>query len=387
MPNTTPPKIDDLADILSGSGNRAPLGVNPASPTPWGSADATAENSEEKLASGVTRPQAQSHFLAKELTSREIHPVLIFGTRAAGKSTLLTSLFSYLNLNAQSPGTLSLDEPLVPVNNVYGEEIDKEVKRFFNFSVLQFVDGSPAERTELKFPIFIPLKFSSRANSKNVKVALLESPGEFYAVNAANSDYFPTMKNEIQEVYEFFPNSISVLIIAPYNLTSRFEENEGVDLISQEKRQLNETDRALYAALQLYQQHRTHAFRKWDRFLFVLTKWDEHIGSVSSKEFSNPPPGVIESLINDRFPMSWPQFQLLSQVGGKNVMPYSAGVMTSEIRLPTPERHRAAMAVFPHKLWNWIYNNALGNDVGTEPHKKRTGIFHFVGKVLKKLFM
>lgn len=386
MPNTSAPKIDDLADILSGSGTMGSSSSNPASP--WGTTDATTEGSgEASSSSGVTRLQSQSHFLAKELTSRDMHPILIFGTRAAGKSTLLTSLFSYLNLNAQSPGSCSLDEPLVPVNNVYGEEIDKEVKRFFNFSVLQFVDGSPAERTELKFPIFIPLKFSARNNGKNVKVAFLESPGEFYAVNSANSDYFPTMKNEIQEVYEFFPNSISVLIIAPYNLTSRFEENEGVDLISQERRQLNETDRALYAALQLYQQYRTHAFRKFDRFLFVLTKWDEHIGSIASKEFTNPPAGVIESLINDRFPMSWPQFQLLSQVGGKNVMPYSAGVMTSEIRLPTPERHRAAMAIFPHKLWTWIYNNALGDAAGSEPSKKATGMFSFVGKVLKKLFM
>ena len=323
--------------------------------------------------------QGLQQSLSKLLIQKDYHPVLIFGTRASGKSTLLTSLFSYFQTDPQSGASCYLGDWIIPVETVEGSLIADEASRFFNRVVSEFHGGKAAETTQFQVPFFIPIVVKPNTKKPTVKVAILESSGEFYQVNTDSARYHPELRAEIKDVYENYPGPLSIIIIAPYIMSEAYSGE--VIVGDKVKEEFRLSDDALLASLQNYQRYRKNPDN--DRMNFLLTKWDVHTEGLSDRKFVEPPPGLVEHLIRERFPKSWISFGNLTDASSNamGVMPYSAGLISGNDALPIPPAFKGRMNIFPNKLWNWIY-------LGASNGKALYGNAQYKGKktFLKKIF-
>jgi hypothetical protein len=290
--------------------------------------------------------------LAKELVHKGYHPILIFGTRASGKTSLLASLFHYLQSDPASPAIIVRGEWIVPIDTTYGATVSEAASRFLGHVLNNFYDGEAAPSTRDEYPFYIPVILRPNNGQPEVRLAFLESRGEWYDINKNSRDLFPQLREEVSDVYQNFPNGISILLVAPYVIGEAYAEglpNEN------NVKEMRDSDTALFGALQSYQMSRQH--RDLDRYLFILTKWDAHTRSIIDKDFINPPRGMVSYLISERFPKSWTLFQNM-QSGEAQSMQYSSGLMSGNARAEVPEHLRPNMYKFPQMLWRWLYANA-----------------------------
>lgn len=294
----------------------------------------------------------QTVSIAQSLRSRGYHPVLIFGTRASGKSSLLASLFQFLE-SPSFPGIAVFDkEPIIPVDTEYGEEIFKNAKRFFEGVMDSFHAGRAAPRTYDNF--FIPIEIIPNNGLPPVKLAFLESRGESYQIDRNAESLFPPPRPEVADIYQNFLESVSLLVIAPYTLANTYVGEEENDIVRNE---IRNSDTAMYAALQGYLNYRAH--REHDHHLFLLTKWDARTRGPMDPEFISPPRGLVEHLIAERFPRSWTLFRNM-QTRPALSLQYSSGIMIGEERLNVPADQKMLMERFPKVLSEWLYSNASG---------------------------
>ena len=112
----------------------------------WGSTDSnqpgtesTFETSNSFDQSSFSPPHQSDEYaervqvqLSKELSDKGYHPVLIFGTRASGKSSLLASLFYYLQSDPASPAIAIRGEWIVPIDTQYGQSVADAASHFLN---------------------------------------------------------------------------------------------------------------------------------------------------------------------------------------------------------------------------------------------------------------
>lgn len=308
--------------------------------------------------------------LSEQLIDKDYHPVLIFGTRASGKTTLLTSLISYMNYDPDSPGICHLGEEIVPNSSRYGIRVLAEAKDIFYNDVPNFHRGIAAKRTRLENPIFIPLKFMPKVKAAAAKIALLETEGEFFQVDSRERRGELILKNEIIDIYKYFPERLSIIIVAPFCLSSRYEEPEESEA---EKEEIERSDSSLAASLQKYLDYRAEKYRENDRFIFVLTKWDEFTGGATGDNFLTPPQAIVEQQIENKFQMSWSLYKNMPIHGARNSLHYCSGIIAGNDRLPTPASHKKMLSTFPRSLWKWIYLNATTGSTSEnkEPEKSR----------------
>jgi hypothetical protein len=298
-----------------------------------------------------TRTQVQ---LSKELENKNYHPILIFGTRASGKSSLLASLFYYLQSDPASPAIAIRGEWIVPIDTPYGQSVADAASHFLNHVMNAFHEGKAAPSTRDEHPYYIPVILRPNNGQPEVRLAFLESRGEWYAIRRDSRDLYPELRNEVSDVYKNFSKSISILLIAPFVVGESHGEEGPSELA---KTEMRESDAGIFGALQAYQE--TRQFRDLDKYLFVLTKWDEHTKVIVSPEFIKPPRGMVSHLIAERFPRSWTLFQNM-QTGDAQSMQYSAGLMSGTERIDIPLNLKPIMNQFPQMLWRWLYTNASG---------------------------
>lgn len=292
--------------------------------------------------------------LAEELHRKGYHPVMLFGTRAAGKSSLLASLFYYLQSDPESPAIALKGEWIIPTETSYGQSVADAASRFLNHVLNDFHDGVSAPITQDEHPFYIPVILRPNNGQPEVKLAFLESRGEWYQINKDSKDLYPELREEVSDVYKKFPNGISILIIAPYVIGEAYSEEASSEWAQSEMR---DSDSALFGALQAYQMARHH--RELDKYLFVLTKWDAHTRSIVEKNFINPPRGMVSHLIAERFPKSWTLFRNMQSTEAQS-MQYSAGIMSGNARVEIPQHLKPVMNRFPKMLWRWLYANCTG---------------------------
>lgn len=290
--------------------------------------------------------------LAKELVKKGYHPILIFGTRASGKTSLLASLFHYLQSDPESPAIIVRGEWIVPLETTYGLTVSEAASRFLGHVLNNFHDGEAAPMTQDEFPFYIPVILRPNNGQPEVRLAFLESRGEWYQIDKNSKDLFPQLREEVSDIYQNFPNGISILLIAPFVIGEAYAESSSSDNTFKEMR---DSDTALFGALQSYQMFRQN--RELDRYLFILTKWDAHTRSIVDKDFITPPRGMVSYLISERFPKSWTLFQNMQSSEAQS-MQYSSGLMSGNARVEVPEHLRPNMYKFPQMLWRWLYANA-----------------------------
>jgi hypothetical protein len=323
----------------------------------------------------------QTFTLARSLTEKKYHPVMLFGTAASGKSSMLASLFHYLQNDPRSGAICMLGEWIIPVDTELGGKVADQVSRFFNNSVMKFNAGVALPRNKANIPpFFIPVILRPNNGKPEVRLAFLESAGEHYHVKEDTADYFPKLKNEILDVYQNFRGGLSVLVVAPYTLKDAY----GSQTIEEpDDSALQEVDQALYGALQSYQSN-----RRWfdlDHHMFVLTKWDVYAKGISNPEFTNPPNGLVEKIIKERYRLAWNFFQTMPKHGNSNSMQYSSGLISGVSVVSVPDKLKpSTINKFPRALWNWIYHNASGSTwlYGPVNRPKPNGILSWLKKAL-----
>jgi hypothetical protein len=302
----------------------------------------------------VTKSVGQHGNLAEELHKKGYHPIMLFGTRAAGKSSLLASLFYYLQSDPESPAIAVRGEWIIPTETSYGKSVADAATRFLNHVVDDFYNGVAAPMTQDENPFYIPVILRPNNGQPEVKLAFLESRGEWYKVEKNSNDFYPELRAEVSDVYKNFPNGISILLIAPYVIGEAYSDQVSSEWARSEMR---DSDTALFGALQAYQMAREH--RELDKYLFVLTKWDAHTHSIVEKEFINPPRGMVSHLLKERFPKSWTLFQTMQSSEAQS-MQYSSGLMSGNARVEIPQHLKPIMNQFPKMLWRWLYSNSTG---------------------------
>ena len=350
----------------------------PAQQTPSQDFAATTNAFVTAQAAPQAAPEVGAVSLAGELIAKNYHPVMIFGTRASGKSSLLTSLFHYLQTDSSSQAMCILGEWIIPIDTTYGQSVADAAKRFFNQVVMNFNDGNAAPSTRDQFPFYIPIILRPSNGQPEIRLAFLESRGEWYQVDKSSSNYFPELRDEVAQVYKNYSGSLSILLIAPYVTREAYTQDEPPDTNSSE---IRDSDKGLFGALQAY--HATRLNREQDKFMFVLTKWDAHTRAIVAPEFSNPPSGLIERLIHERFPLAWNLYQTMPKNGNALSMQYSSGVMSGDARLAIPEPLKPIMNQFPRALWGWLYRNASGGqELYTKAAKPKKSFFSSIKDIL-----
>jgi len=307
----------------------------------------------------VGSDNSHRHDLANALQSQGYHPVLIFGTQASGKSSLLASLFHHLQSDPDSPAIAIPGGPLLPLDTAYGKEVHDQALHFFNTVVDNFFNGEAAPRTSDEAPYYIPVVLRPNNGQPEVKIAFLESRGEWYHINRESRTLYPELRGEVDDVYRRFTGALSILLVAPLVIGDVYEDEGESEFALAEQRN---TDSSLFGALQSYQSAR--GMRDLDQYLFVLTKWDAYTKGLSSDEFSSPPEGVVDRLIESRYPRAWQMFRAMQQRATPQAMRYCSGIMSGNVHVPTPHHLRHKLSPFPRRLWNWLYSNATnGRDL------------------------
>jgi len=295
--------------------------------------------------------------LCEELIKKNYHPVVLIGTRAAGKTSLLTSLFRYLRTDSSSQILYGIGEPIIPEDTAVGELMYQNAKRFLNHIVTDFQEGKTAARTSTD-PYFIPVVLTPTNGQPITNIAILEIPGERYQIDRSSIDMFKETSWEIAEVYRNYPGPISIIVVGPIVVGDAYQSDETMtEKYIQER---FNTDIALNGALQSYQGMRSQKGK--DSISFLLTKWDAYTKGIMSPEFGAPPKGLIENLINQLYPNTWNTFNLLAQLNPNKLMAmrYCSGLMSGDHSLPIPSKYIEDINIYPKTIWNWLYENSSG---------------------------
>jgi hypothetical protein len=102
-----------------------------------------------------------------------------------------------------------------------------------------------------------------------------------------------------------------------------------------------------------------------------------YAGGLSNPDCANPPIGLVEKIIRERYRLAWNFFQTMPKKGNSNSMQYSAGLITGDSVVAVPDRLKPSINQFPRAVWNWLYFNSSGGTplYGPPSGSKPTGGF------------
>jgi hypothetical protein len=289
--------------------------------------------------------------LADYLMQKDVHPVLLVGTGATGKTTLLQSLIYFLRRNGGSVD-VRLGERVFPPNYLQGDERHENAVRFFNQGLLMFGDNVPATPTQAPYPFFVPIDLlvTEAQGIQIYKFAFYEGTGEWFGKESDESYKFKTFQPEFAEILRNFTNPLSIIFLAPT-----------VDDIGP-KQTLNYAHDCLVNAITEFHSHRIDANR--DHALLLLTKWDRlYKPSDVHGHFSDVDSDVALSVMKKWKSFIWPKFASVKLDGprAKALMPYSACWMdeANKTIVSTSDRYQHIFAKYNRTIGNWLYMNIV----------------------------
>ncbi|PLR25182.1 hypothetical protein SGCZBJ_13210 [Caulobacter zeae] len=304
--------------------------------------------SESPFTSATRRRTSPGISLAENLDRTERHPVLIFGSSAAGKSSLVLSLI--LGLQTMRDINVSLGDPILDPADPRSKVMHQRAKDTYDRAAYELATGKPVGIT-IGEPFFIPVDVKpTNSLLEPVKFAFLDGRGEDYQPNEdINADLFRTFKPEIVDVLRSFPHGITVIYVAPYSV------GDGHD------RDTPSSNFGLLGVMRGYEELRE--LRRHDSHLFLLTKWDQYATPMDARPlFSDASANDVDRVLRDRYPNSWGTFQALPLEGEAHerraFMQYSSGYFKDgEYREP-PHSFHGTFKRYPRTVMNWLYGNA-----------------------------
>ena len=301
--------------------------------------------------------------LCKVLSSRGYHPVLPFGDTSSGKTSLLLSLLAELH-SENVPFRLD-NEPLLSQDTGYGKKIHEDTKIFHDIKFPEFINKQVPGLTRIEYPIYVPIIVTNPRTKQEIKLAFLESNGEWYRKVGWNKDeeVLAFHKKEIYDILTKFEKGVMFIYVAPYMDETIVDKPEG---------DLWHADHAIFAVLSDYISER-NGNRDYDSHLFLLNKWDKFRSPYEDKqrnEFVDPNWADVENWLELNYKHSWPKFFSMARItkNKATLMHYSAGkfkknsddsdskngylVDVSEKELlPIYKKMRRL-------IWNWIVKNS-----------------------------
>lgn len=337
-------KVNSFQQVLGGS-----TAEGPTETSYFGAGNAGAGNPEDDhlQTAGLSS-------LGATLFGNGFHPVLIFGTRATGKTTFLTSMLSFFTSMPDAGVTVTLGDQISQTE--VGAQAHESAEKLFHVQVSDYLSGTAPAVTQDAFPFFVPLELRKAGETAITKIALMESSGELWQAGNYKNNVL-SLRDEILDIYRSYPGPLSVMIVVPYAMSEAYT---GEDTREKDLYEFRRSDASLLQALQIYQRNRPTGNR--DQFYFVLTKWDMHTQQIASEEFINPDGSLVSSLIEERFPRAFNYFKSMSSEHRSRYTVYSAGLIGGTRVLQVPVSMMPVLQEFPYRLWRWIYANATGGE-------------------------
>lgn len=295
--------------------------------------------------------------LAEALEEGGYHPVVLFGTSASGKTSLLLSLLAFLKSRPDLDTGLFLCPSLLGAGNAYGQTIHADARALFEVLTQAFIRGEKIPATRSLLPFFVPVEIRPK-NRVAVRFAFLESDGEWYRPDTKDGEtlagkrtLFKEWRREIEEFVSAYREPITFIYLAPYTQIDG-DADRVVD-----REQVASAGLAIEGVVQAYDQVRGDQ-RHSDRHLLLVTKWDARQTKVPlGSEVLDEDLDALEDLLNGRYNQAYAAFKNLPGHCFRNA--YSSGVIgRSGLRQPRDEDEAEAIATYPYKLWNWLYGNA-----------------------------
>jgi hypothetical protein len=320
------------------------------------SAGTRSEKAEGEAASSKDVNDA-GKILAAELESKGYHPVIVFGNAASGKTSLILSLLAAIKSEPALDTGLFLGEPILDTSTPYGRYLRDHADQFFNKKTQDFMDGVASPKTNIDYPFLIPVTIRPRGRPE-VKLAFLESNGEWYRPDRESDSVFPSLRKQIEDLIREYQLGMSFIHLVPYTQggirTMR-------DDTSADKSLLQEASLAIVGALNGYEKIRIDKSR--DRHIMLVTKWDAHRPPQSTTL------DVLLDSADDVQPFLEQHYtQALATYGGITIPSNSlflanfcAGLMTDRnvLSLRVDSELRPAVLRYPLALWAWLHSNAL----------------------------
>jgi hypothetical protein len=289
---------------------------------------------------------------SQRLEDDERHPVIIFGSSEAGKSTLIMSIINALEKSGKDGDVgvgVSFGSSFYARRDPQAETQMDLARLFYDASSTNFIIGREAlRRTTVDFPFFIPLDLRIRGSGmKPVKLAFLDGRGEWYEPERGGSATFRELQDYIVEVLKNYSRGMSIICVAPYSLAAGDEDN------------VQNSDAGLWAALGRYQELRPDSDD--DALLFLLTKWDQAANPGRAEEFTHLDGDQVVEIAQKRYARSWHYFRNL-RVGADDwekrcFMQYSACRFVEGKPVIPPDLLDEFLR-YPRTVANWIYGNA-----------------------------
>lgn len=297
--------------------------------------------------------------IAEKMQDHGFHPVVIFGSPYSGKSTMLQSLFGCLMTEVDQGIGIYLDESMIPEGTAYGRFARESAHAFFYRGMQEFIDGKGEQKTRARFPFFIPVRIVP-PNKPEVRIAFMESDGEWYKPNKDTPRYYKELREEINGILLNYQRGITFLHVAPYTQLKTWTSEKGSE--EQNKQEIRDADSALVGALNSYESVRP--FKTDDSHMMIMTKWDARKPNGQHESLEEALLNVSDESLSSALVSQYQQgFSVFNSLkipkDRKRLMRYCAGIMREREVVPpkTPEL-QAALNQYRQNLWNWIYSNA-----------------------------
>lgn len=295
--------------------------------------------------------------LATIFKNNNVHPVLIFGSAGSGKTSMLASLFRYMQLT-QAEATQALHDELFPSDDPRWQKHAVLARQLYYGKVLEFIELKAPQATLDATPFFIPVKVT-RTTGEEATFAFLEGRGEWY-MPAKNSDSpFRPFQSLLRGLLQNYNEKATAIYVAP--CTTGVMSRDG-RLEPANAPKMVDSDLGLLGALKEYVNLRRATFHR-DRHVFLMTKWDLYCGGISEPEFVHPPPRLLSSVLQERFRFSWAHFCNLNFHGSsrnKMFSTYCSAVIDNMKVLSPAHADSAVVDFYPRKLWDLLYENHTG---------------------------
>lgn len=312
-------------------------------------------------------PENAGRQLAQQMLELGYHPVVIFGSTSSGKSTLLGSLLSYMQRDSAAGVEISFGDEFMISGSEYGKSAHEKASAFFFRGVQDHINARMQAATRTEFPFFIPVVLRPGGDLPPVKLALLESNGEWYNPDLDTDRFFRKMRAEIAGLLRNFSGGVSFLHLAPVTQIEQYRETQDDDR-SKNGALLRAADLALVGCFNAYRDIRPT--KHSDRHLLLVTKWDGHVKPEhASGKFSAPDLADVKDVARNRYPQAYAAFVNLSGggAGSKQIMQYCSGIISGREMLAQPPEIEAQLRRYPRALWNWIYRGATSDRPNLRP--------------------
>ena len=295
--------------------------------------------------------------LASQMEAMGYHPVILFGMAASGKTSLLSSLLAVLRTESELEAIAIPGDPILDHQSGYGKFLKSSADQFFGQTVQSFIAGKAPNATKLNLPFFVPVVFQPKGKPE-IRVAFMESAGEWYRPDSESDTFFPKLRKEIEEFIRAFPRGISFIHVAPYTQASVRSLNASR---AADPKDINTASLALAGALSAYQLVRPDKSR--DNHFMLVTKWDAHeVPQASLTEILMETFDAVGPFVEKNYEQAYATFKSLSlRPDQQQLANYCSGIISGgdNTTLRTDNEHRAAVLSFPKDLWRWLYRNVL----------------------------